>query len=461
MDRSAILHRRRLASLVIAVALAATIVGYGFGQSCPKPGSCLTAHQNPGCENTDCCMLVCSADPFCCQASWDSMCADEGWAWCAASCGGPLSGDCLSAHEDPACYEPTCCDTVCQSDAFCCEQMWDDVCVDEAFQLCVYVCGGPLAGDCLNAHADPFCWEESCCNVVCDADPYCCNTEWDQTCADEAFDFCTACGSPSAGSCYASHGPNCSDEVCCNAVCTLDSYCCLVAWDGYCVDGAQAICAPCGASGALSCFAPHGPGCDEVVCCTTICAVDPFCCTTAWDTTCVATATDVCGGCGNPAAGSCLTEHDTPFCEEPNCCAAVCIEDDYCCTAEWDAICAIEAAEICGGCGAAEAPSCLFAHASSGCDDLDCCALICGLDAFCCEVAWDAVCVDAAIGECALPPCYGVCDGDLDANGVVDAADIALVLGSWGSSQCGDIDRNGIVNGGDLAALLGNWGACD
>lgn len=39
---------------------------------------------------------------------------------------------------------------------------------------------------------------------------------------------------------------------------------------------------------------------------------------------------------------------------------------------------------------------CCSAHFSPGCIDVDCCETICALDAFCCEVSWDALCVSQA-----------------------------------------------------------------
>ena len=54
------------------------------------------------------------------------------------------------------------------------------------------------------------------------------------------------------------------------------------------------------------------------------------------------------------------------------------------------------------------------------------------------------------------------CVGDLNDDALVDAADLAILLGSWG--PCGgcpaDIFDDGDVNAGDLAILLGNWGPC-
>ena len=52
------------------------------------------------------------------------------------------------------------------------------------------------------------------------------------------------------------------------------------------------------------------------------------------------------------------------------------------------------------------------------------------------------------------------CTGDLDGNGAVDAADLAIVLGQWGGAGSADLDGSGSVQGGDLAILLGAWGPC-
>jgi hypothetical protein len=51
---------------------------------------------------------------------------------------------------------------------------------------------------------------------------------------------------------------------------------------------------------------------------------------------------------------------------------------------------------------------------------------------------------------------------DLNGDGAVNAADLALLLGQWGTagsagSGNGDLDGDGLVGGADLAALLGAW----
>ena len=55
------------------------------------------------------------------------------------------------------------------------------------------------------------------------------------------------------------------------------------------------------------------------------------------------------------------------------------------------------------------------------------------------------------------------CLGDLNDDGVVNGADISVLLGFWGltgKGVAGDIVPDGTVNGADLAAVLGSWGEC-
>lgn len=46
---------------------------------------------------------------------------------------------------------------------------------------------------------------------------------------------------------------------------------------------------------------------------------------------------------------------------------------------------------------------------------------------------------------------------DLDGDGLVSGADLALLLGNFGGSGLGDLDGSGEVDGADLAILLGAW----
>lgn len=62
-----------------------------------------------------------------------------------------------------------------------------------------------------------------------------------------------------------------------------------------------------------------------------------------------------------------------------------------------------------------------------------------------------------------ITPAFAACDGDLDGDGAVNAADLGIMLGAWGGpggAGSPDLDGDGIVGGADLATLLGAWGPC-
>lgn len=53
------------------------------------------------------------------------------------------------------------------------------------------------------------------------------------------------------------------------------------------------------------------------------------------------------------------------------------------------------------------------------------------------------------------------CVADLDRNGTVDGADLALLLGAFGQANAAaDLDQSGTVEGADLGLLLAAWGPC-
>jgi len=51
------------------------------------------------------------------------------------------------------------------------------------------------------------------------------------------------------------------------------------------------------------------------------------------------------------------------------------------------------------------------------------------------------------------------CTGDLNADGAVDAQDLAVVLGAWGAID-GDVTGDATTDAQDLAVILGAWGPC-
>lgn len=72
--------------------------------------------------------------------------------------------------------------------------------------------------------------------------------------------------------------------------------------------------------------------------------------------------------------------------------------------------------------------------------------------------AWGAGVGDSVL---LLTNCLAPCAGDLNHDGAVDAPDLALLLGSWGSVGVeADLNGDGSVGAPDLGILLGAWGSC-
>jgi hypothetical protein len=197
-----------------------TYLGDGSGcsaSSCEQPGGCgganagdcTVANGTPGCDDAACCATVCEADPFCCDTEWDDLCAAQAAELCGKGggggpCGDPTSGDCSTGNGSPGCADGDCCTTVCQADPFCCEVEWDDLCADQAAELCDSgggggPCGAPTSGDCAAANGSPGCADADCCATVCQADSFCCEIEWDDLCAEQAAELCDDGGQDPTG----------------------------------------------------------------------------------------------------------------------------------------------------------------------------------------------------------------------------------------------------------------------
>lgn len=344
----------------------------GCGSGCNGP--CLVAHPDPFCSEPYCCAAVCELDPICCSSSWDALCVSGAVERCATQCGMETAGDCFLPRGLPACNDGTCCAAVCGLDPYCCQAEWDDNCVNEASKLPLDCrraeCGDPDSGDPCEPHPSPASNNLACCKLVCAEDDYCCTTEWDATCVQLALGKpeCGCfyeCGDTCAGDCCRAHDNQaCADADCCAAVCQVDSYCCDTLWDAACASDARAICTaedeacplpPCGSDLLPSCCtASNAPNCSDESCCEAVCAVDPLCCTTIWDSICVDEAAAIpsckCNGpaCGDPDAGSCFETHSNPFCADANCCLFVCAFETTCCSVGWDQVCVDLATSVCG-----------------------------------------------------------------------------------------------------------------
>jgi hypothetical protein len=185
--------RAPLIPALVAVGLAGEVPG--AQAQCPGFGDCCSANSTPGCDHLGCCLAVCVTDPFCCDIVWDSLCATiagERCALCGAGC--PGSGNCCAANGTPGCDDFFCCVEVCSSDPYCCDTDWDSTCALAAQGACPSCSGGcPGGGDCCVNNGTPGCDDEACCELVCAAMPFCCDSFWDGICAGQAQEFCDVC----------------------------------------------------------------------------------------------------------------------------------------------------------------------------------------------------------------------------------------------------------------------------
>ena len=106
------------------------------------------------------------------------------------ACGDPEAGDCFEPHEGPGCHDEACCSLVCEEFALCCQLNWDQPCADIANDVCEPPPVCPGEGSCFEPHDSPGCLDAVCCELVCGFDPFCCDAPWDQLCADQANQVC-------------------------------------------------------------------------------------------------------------------------------------------------------------------------------------------------------------------------------------------------------------------------------
>lgn len=72
----------------------------------------------------------------------------------------------------------------------------------------------------------------------------------------------------------------------------------------------------------------------------------------------------------------------------------------------------------------------------------------------------EAEVLDAAVEAAEALLATAQCPADLTADGVINGADLGMLLSAWGQGGPADLNGDGIVNGADLGTLLSAWGAC-
>jgi hypothetical protein len=428
--------------------------------SCAGDGDCCQENGTPGCVDASISACVCEGDSYCCETEWDDVCVGEVESEGCGVCGDVLdfcpgySGSSSCCKPDNPCGwadDNICdCESTCAWDSGDCgggTSCGDGVCdVDEDCNTCPDDCGWCGGdGDCCTENGTPGCDNPAVAQCVCEADVYCCETEWDDICVGEVDS--EGCGSCDGG------GPVCGDGECSA---------------GEACDNCPDDCGPCGGTGSC-CEVQETEGCDDPTIQACVCAEDSFCCDFKWDSICVDEIADFgCGSCeaggcgdgqcaddesclscpedcGQCAGSGCCSPHFEPGCADPAVEGCVCEQDSFCCEVEWDEICANEVTsldcgqcevgptcgdgecqggencEVCpGDCGeCAGGGDCCAPLETPGCSDPDIQACVCALDSYCCETMWDDICVGEVEGEgcgsceACVPDCAGLaCGGD-------------------------------------------------
>ena len=307
----------------------------------------------------------------------------------------PGSGPCDEPNGTPGCDDPDCCVLVCDADPLCCLSIgeWDQTCVNTAEQLCgggggCEACGGPTCGDCFVSNGSPYCDDAACCEIVCALDPYCCDVTWDGACAGEAVEFCVCEKGdvPANDECVNAIAIGLGDTRMTNSCATPGGPDHASCNDGFVTGlGADVWFAYTAEVTSLLTITPVVDPIEEWTTQIAIyegCACDlisdpPYGCADLGGSVTVPVAKGVCylirvgGTFGDPSGVGTLTLTSSDLPE-------VCV----------------------GGIG-----DCLQANGSPGCDQPGCCFNVCQADPDCCDVDWDQACADLAAATCSPLPC--------------------------------------------------------
>ena len=305
-------------------------------------GDCGQANGSPGCDDPCCCTLVCDpdlgGDPSCCLFDWDAQCALAALVCLGDcdTCGLPNCGDCFDNNQTPFCNDECsgvdcvgCCDTICAVDPFCCDNFWDQICANEAEDICG--CDpkdAPMNDDCDNAlpiflGATPY--TTICASTdgpmhdVCDQDPFfpdpnvaldvwyeytagftgsvristCDSADYNAKMA--IYDGC-ACPVTEADLIECNdNGPNCLDGTGSEIIFEVQKGLCYkirvggyIAASGVGTINLEALDIPDACiDGQGVCHEGNGsPGCDDMFCCFLVCKTNPDCCDVEWVQAC-------------------------------------------------------------------------------------------------------------------------------------------------------------------------------
>ena len=393
--------------------------------ACPGAGDCCDPAGNgtPGCDDVDCCNLICDTiDPFCCDTFWDSLCGSTALANC------------------PSCVQPGC-PLDCPPGAL---DEGEPCLVDNDTDVTNGGCNStpPVFTDA--ACNDTFCGTVST-YVVAGGDNR--DTDWYMV-SHPGGTISATLVSQFPGVCFIVDGVGpggnpCAPAVVGNIGCSSDCANIQVASaslpagtvvvfvsTGDCAGGGIFAGYPCGSANDyvldIDC---EGPCQDDddcppgQICVDGICIIPP----PTNDDCNDAIALDVGPGGSTDISGTtinatidgveCVTSTTAPGVWYTVVGTGNTMTASTCNQADYDTKISI----FCGECPAGGGGSdCCFANGTPGCDDPTCEAIVCAVDPFCCDVAWDSICAGEAATMCDIcaPSDTFICvDGQDDAPG--------------------------------------------
>ena len=254
--------------------------------------SCNAFHSDVGCCSNECEAVICASDPFCCDTNWDTICAEAacGLGAICSDLPGACSASCLTP---PPSSTNDLCENALPLSSFqmgsTLEATFDDVgfCGTSNFAPGVWYTVSGISGEITvdtcssssNYDTKISVFQGSCGGLICvdgnDDDSNCSinslhsSVTWTATESEQYFilvhGFDSATGEfglnaafppepPTAGNCNAPNsGTGCCNTECEAAICALDPFCCDTNWDSICADAACGLGAICsGFPGACS-----------------------------------------------------------------------------------------------------------------------------------------------------------------------------------------------------------------
>jgi subtilisin-like proprotein convertase family protein len=303
----------------------------------------------------------------------------------AVSATGPVAAfavqesDCCFANGTPGCDDPACEAIVCAVDPFCCDVQWDGICAGEAAELCFPLCEPELCDlDC-----PPGALEEG----------EACGTDTNGGCNSAPIVFTDAqCGDTFCGTAWADGGTRDTDWYLVNHAggvisSTLVSQSQCV---NFIVDVGGGNCSVISVVGNIGCANECLPIADASA------DLPP-------GAYVVFVATGTCDGGGifeGVPCGSGFNDYYISIACEGVEIGACCLPDGTCVDGTTQPEC--ETPPDPNDCGDCNLPD---PDGLPGCSDPECEAIVCAVDPFCCDVAWDSICAGEAEDLC---ECGGV-----------------------------------------------------